>query len=660
VFPPGLVLFVLAYLAAALLGCLDAAEPPRLPGYWLCGGVYLAALLRTPVRHWPVLVGVVLVIHLLLQYTEPLLALSLGLGKTVEAVLAACLLRPVSRAPGLSHVGRDFAGATLKEVAGLVLIAVPSGTAAGAACSALARTLAHGGDLGMRWLSEWVSALLGAVVATPVLLAVSQPRSASPRPSPWGRKLEASALAGGLAAVTLFVFAFPASSVLSRTYPVFPFLLWAALRFGLRGAALANLLHTVVGVWYGARDKGPFAVLTEAPAIQILALQLYLIVVSASFLMMAAVMGERLARERQLREALRFTNAIFELSPVPMQVFDRQGVSLRFNEAQRAWLGLPNTHFGVGEFNALTSPFLKALGVTELFARAYRGDTVAVEGVRLDLKEVAERWHGTGGVTYADLLIYPVHGEAGTVEAVVAFARDVSERIQAQAEVLATLAEKETLLKEVHHRVKNNLAVIMSLLSLQEAKATDPATRELLRESQNRVRSMVVVHETLFQSRQLSHIEVKPYIEQLCRQLFSSYGLASGRITFEDDVAPLGLSLDRAIPFGLVLNELVSNALKHAFPGGRAGRLRVQLAWEGQAPAGEGEAPAEAGRRAVLVVADNGVGLAGVIGLFRTRSLGLRLVANLTRQLDGILEVQRQEGTTFRITFTPKVPGAPS
>jgi len=490
VFSLWLVLFALAYLAAALLGCLDAADPPRLAAYWPCGGLYLAALLRTPWQRWPAVVATALGVHLLLQFPQPALGLSLGLGKSLEALLGAWVLQ--------RWFGRDYAIANLREVVGLVLVAAPLGTAASATCNTVTLALVRGDELAGRWLIEWVGAFLGILVVAPVLLA------AGPGYSGWRRRLEAIGLGAGLAATCLFFFSFSVDSLFARPYPVLPFLVWAALRFGLRGAALANLVHTVVGVGYGARGYGPFAVLTETPGAPLLALQLYLIVICASFLMMAAVMSERLAREREVREAL---------------------------------------------------------------------------------------------------------------------------------------VEKETLLKEVHHRVKNNLAVIMSLLNLQAAKAHDPTTRELLRESQNRVRSMAIVHETLYQSRHLSHVEVKPYIEQLCRHLLSSYGLASGRIDFQHDIAPLSLNLDRAIPFGLILNELVSNALKHAFPEGRAGWLRVELG-----PEKTGEA--------VLVVKDNGVGLPADIDLFRTRSLGLRLIANLTRQLDGILEVQRQGGTTFRITFT--------
>jgi two-component sensor histidine kinase len=221
---------------------------------------------------------------------------------------------------------------------------------------------------------------------------------------------------------------------------------------------------------------------------------------------------------------------------------------------------------------------------------------------------------------------------------VIVVARDVTQRQQAEAQLHASLQEKEALLKEVHHRVKNNLQIISSLLTLQADQVNDPGALELLRESRNRVRSMAQIHETLYRSADLSRADFAAYIESLGSQLFRSYAVDPGRVRWHAEVAPVSLDLDRAIPCGLILNELISNALKHAFPEGRSGEIVVRLY---VTPEG----------MYTLVVSDNGVGLPEGRNARPTGSLGLQLVATLARQLRGRLELERHGGTTFRLTF---------
>ncbi len=213
-----------------------------------------------------------------------------------------------------------------------------------------------------------------------------------------------------------------------------------------------------------------------------------------------------------------------------------------------------------------------------------------------------------------------------------------SERKRAEEQLQASLAEKEALLKEVHHRVKNNLQLISSLLSLQAAHIEDPAVAELFADSRNRVRSMALVHENLYQAANFARISMATHIQNLCAHLTRVYGLHSRRVQLALRIGDVELGLDRAISCGLIVNELVSNALKHAFPDGRAGRLSIELQ-----PLG--------GQQHVLVVGDNGVGLPADLDPRRSNSLGLQLVDDLTKQLHGTLVVDRVGGTTFTITF---------
>jgi len=216
--------------------------------------------------------------------------------------------------------------------------------------------------------------------------------------------------------------------------------------------------------------------------------------------------------------------------------------------------------------------------------------------------------------------------------------RDVSQRMAAEEKIRSSLREKEALLKEIHHRVKNNLQVVSSLLGLQSRVLTDEPTRKMFQESQNRIHSMALLHESLYQSNNLSRIDFPDYIRQLANHLFHSYGVAAERIHLRTDLEKLYLNLDAAVPCGLIINELVSNSLKYAFPDGRSGEVRIELHEH------------EDGM-ARLVVADNGIGLRSDIDWVTARSLGLRLVRTLAEQLGAKIEVKSQLGTEVQLTF---------
>ena len=205
----------------------------------------------------------------------------------------------------------------------------------------------------------------------------------------------------------------------------------------------------------------------------------------------------------------------------------------------------------------------------------------------------------------------------------------------------AALGEKEALLKEVHHRVKNNLQLITSLLNLQAARVADPAVAELFADSRNRVRSMALVHENLYRAGNLSRIPMDRHIRSLCTHLSGAYGSMAQNVLLSVNVADMHLEMDRAVPCGLIVNELVSNALKHAFPEGRTGSINVDLR-----PDGKG--------RTLLAVSDDGIGLPAELDLARSDSLGLRLVGDLAEQLHGSVTVASAGGTTISITFADR------
>jgi PAS domain S-box-containing protein len=216
---------------------------------------------------------------------------------------------------------------------------------------------------------------------------------------------------------------------------------------------------------------------------------------------------------------------------------------------------------------------------------------------------------------------------------------DISEHLRTQRQLAAALAVKEALLREVHHRVKNNLQIISSLLSMQAESLRGSTAAQALLDGQRRVQCMAMIHNRLKSDRDIERLDFREFAESLISDLFYSHGVSSDRIQLRFELEPVTLDLNQAIPCGLALNELVTNALKYAFPNDRTGELRVTLRCDAE-------------NRVKLTVADDGVGLSPGFDWRESPSLGLRIVDVLRRQLGGMLEHESRPGTTFRLLFT--------
>ena len=235
----------------------------------------------------------------------------------------------------------------------------------------------------------------------------------------------------------------------------------------------------------------------------------------------------------------------------------------------------------------------------------------------------------------------PIRDAHGRITGGVIGWQDISERKQTEDLIKSSLAEKEVLLKEIHHRVKNNMQVISSLVNLQAAEIEDQATREIFQDVVYRIRSMAMVHEKLYQSSDLARVDFADYTQSLLRYLWRAQGSAASGIKLNLELKPVLLSANTAIPCGLILTELVSNTLKHAFIGRGSGMVTVALHGDGQS-------------RVLLAVHDNGVGLPSGLDWQQSKSLGLRLVRILAGQLRGTIETETGTGTEFRVTFPLK------
>jgi PAS domain S-box-containing protein len=341
---------------------------------------------------------------------------------------------------------------------------------------------------------------------------------------------------------------------------------------------------------------------------------------------------ERRATEHALRVSERRFREMSDLLPQTVFEIDTTGRLLFANRVGYKTFGYSTRPSG-------DAPSIFDCVVPAERERAMLGIKGFLEGKRTGHNEfLLQRIDGS---TFPGLVYLSVVRDGQRPAGVRGIILDISEQRKAQQVLEASVAEKEIMLKEIHHRVKNNLQIISSLLNLQSSAVRDPQDLALFGESVDRIRSMALIHDRLYKSHDFSGIEFREYIESLTVSLFHSYGHPD--VMYRSDVQDVLLSIDMAIPCGLMINELVTNALKHAFPQGRRGTITVQL-------------HAREHGQVELSVSDDGVGLPHDFDLSKTTSLGLQLVQILTDQLQGTLEIRGESGTTVSI----RVPAPPS
>lgn len=349
---------------------------------------------------------------------------------------------------------------------------------------------------------------------------------------------------------------------------------------------------------------------------------------SASGVMVIAAVVDITERKR-LEERFR---RVVEYAPSAMVMIDQNGRIVLINEQTERLFGYARAALMGKSVEILVPERLRGEHVH--FRDAFFGNPQARPmGAGRDL--FACRSDGTEFPV--EIGLNPIETDEGSM--VLASIVDITERRRAQKRLETALQEKTVLLNEVHHRVKNNLQVIASLLNLQTSRATDPAARAMLRESQSRVRAMALTHQLLYERKDYSRIDLGEYLERLAQLLQGSFREASSRVALRRGIVkgPLYIDLERAVPCGLVVNELVTNAFKHAFPDERRGEIRIELSTV------DGELE--------LVVADDGVGLPAGFDPAQSKSLGLQLVPLLVDQLQGRFQFENAQGTRFVLRF---------
>ncbi len=336
---------------------------------------------------------------------------------------------------------------------------------------------------------------------------------------------------------------------------------------------------------------------------------------------------EQKKMEKALQESKDYLNKIINSIGDPLFVKDRQHRMTLVNDAACKLWGLPCEEIvGKTAYELFSSKEMAEVSWM-------KDEEVFKTGAEITNEETNK---------YADKTLTvlvkktPYTDNAGN-QFLVGITRDITDRKLAEDKIIASLQEKEILLKEVHHRVKNNLQIISALLSLQSSNLTDDNIIKIFKDSQNRIKSMALIHENLYRSKDLGKVDFNEYIKQLVSHLSQSYGDLAGKISFKVNSEKVYLNINTAIPCGMIINELVSNSLKYAFPDGREGEISIDLSSEDDG--------------FNMVISDNGIGIKEGLNIKDSKTLGFRLIDTLVKQIDGKMSLDTINGTRCEIHF---------
>ncbi len=339
--------------------------------------------------------------------------------------------------------------------------------------------------------------------------------------------------------------------------------------------------------------------------------------------------SDRKQAEEELKATQRRFQSILDNCPAAIYVFDKDGRHILVNRFYEQKSGYTNAElYGKTLFDVWEHDFSKEVLATI--------NQTIKSGKSMEIEETVPH---DDGFIHAVTLRFPLLNDRGIPDVVCSISTDITDRRRAELKLEESLKEKELLLQEIHHRVKNNLQVVASLLNLQQRTIKDPAIAQLFEDSRNRIYAMAAIHERLYQSKQLNQIDLGAYVRDLVSSLIQSHDIRNKDIQFEINTDLIEVNIETAIPCGLIVNELVINIFKHAFPDRSEGRVLV-------------ECLAIRDGRIRLNVCDNGVGIPAHIDFNRASSLGLRIINQLSRQLKGEMKIEAANGTCFSLRFS--------
>ncbi len=349
---------------------------------------------------------------------------------------------------------------------------------------------------------------------------------------------------------------------------------------------------------------------------------------AAGILCNAKDITDEIRVKEELQNQKAYFSQLFDNSPEGIVILDKNDIIINVNKGFEDLFGYTLNEVKGKFINEIIVPDKLAEEATDLSDNVRSGETI---------KHETERKHKDGSIIQVSVLGYSINFSDNN-KGVYGIYRDITNRKKYEEQIKKSLFEKEVLLKEVHHRVKNNLQIIGSLLNFQTKFIKDNDALEKFKISQNRIKSIALIHEKLYQTKNISRIEFSGYAKSLTQHIFDVFGTNTGKINTKINANNIFLSVDTAIPCGLIINELVTNSLKYAFPDEKSGEININLDYQNS--------------KYILTIRDNGIGLGDKIDFNNKDTLGLQLVNTLIYQLNAEMSIDRSDGTSYCITFS--------
>ena len=490
------------------------------------------------------------------------------------------------------------------------------------------------GNYSMVFLAWWIGDMGSAVVFASIILLWKKNEVS------WSsdKIIEAAIVLVVLVITTIIIF-IPGAIYINlpmiiNRYPfpllTFPLFLYVAFRFGLRETALAIFIFfaiAVVGIFIGS---GRMAV--GDPDTSFVNLQIFTMIIFLLKMSVSTAVNQRKNFERNLKISEEKFRELAETANDAIITIDSSSRIIFCNKSVERIFGYKSSEL-IGEYLSLLMPDRLKEKHTEAINQY---DITGTRTVSWSSFETAA-WHKREFEVPIELSLSEVNQNGR--KSFTAIIRDITDRKNVQKKMEHTLKEKDILLKEIHHRVKNNLQIISSLLSLQSSRVSDSKAREILNISRDRVRSMALIHEKLYKSERVADINIRDYLQELISYLYSSYNIDKNEIKLNLDVEDVSLELETLIPVSLIVNELISNALKHGFPQYQDNaEISVKLGVEGDLYC--------------LEISNNGKEFPADINFRNTDSLGLQLVNTLAEQIDGSINLITNGKTRFVLEFS--------
>lgn len=638
-----ILLFTIVYFILAKL-CLNfGISYGNVSPIWIPSGIAAAAIL---IWRYPVLPGVFAGATLVVLSTgiSPLSSVLIGFGNCIEALVFYSLYQLFPKesfslippAKTFRFLGISVISSLIGGFIGVIIL--------------VSQEYVSVDLIPLNLFTWWLGDLSGMLIMTPLLLS-SCPNNI--RTLSWNAWVEYS---------LYYLILFPGSYLIlhgTTPYLFLIFVIYAVFRFSCFHVLTTLLFGDLIALTMVWLERGAF--INQPLTISLLSIQLFIVVTSITGLLLFSVVRDRL----NALEALQNLN-----SSLQIQIEDQTRVIRSSEEQYRSLVdNVPDiilVHQD-GKILYVNPEALRMLGyTTEEIVGTSLLAYIPIEYHASIADAIRKRMEGEE-ITPYEIEILSKGGEKRRVEvrgtkihysgvpASLNVLTDITERkriedqlrylnenLEGQVqertkELNSSLQEKEVLLKEIHHRVKNNMQVISSLLFMQARSTPQPEVRDILLESQNRIRSIALVHEKLYQSDDFKKIDYKDYLERIAHHIFESYQIRPGSIHLDVRSDAVFLSIEKAVPLSLIVNELITNSIKHAFPRGISGEITIDFSLENF--------------RYQLIYQDSGPGISDILSLEKPETLGMQLIRGLAGQLDGIVRYDTQHGSRYVIDF---------